>query len=136
MSGARHHRAARKLVRTEVAGGGSIAITLQVLWEFLHVVTDTRRFEIPMTMTEALNTSSELWDAPNTERVIAGPRTAHRAFELLRALDLGRKRILDTALAATLEEAGIGRLATFNRKDFEVFEFLEIVEPRERATSK
>jgi predicted nucleic acid-binding protein len=33
------------------------------------------------------------------------------------------------ALAATLEEAGIKRLATFKRKDFEAFPFLEIVEP-------
>jgi predicted nucleic acid-binding protein len=42
---------------------------------------------------------------------------------------LGRKRILDTALAATLEAARIRRLATFNGRDFEVFGFLEVVEP-------
>lgn len=32
-------------------------------------------------------------------------------------------QVLDTALAATLEEAGVRRLATFNRRDFEVFAF-------------
>jgi predicted nucleic acid-binding protein len=129
MAGAPRHRAARRLVRAEITGGGSIAITLQVLWEFLHVVTDPRRFEDPMTMSGALATTGALWDAPDTQRITAGPRTAHRTFELLQSLDLGRKRILDTALAATLEEAGIGRIATLNGKDFEVFDFLEIIEP-------
>jgi hypothetical protein len=33
---------------------------------------------------------------------------------LLRILELGRKRILDTALTSTLEEAGIKRLATLD----------------------
>ena len=42
---------------------------------------------------------------------------------------LGRKRILDTALAATMEAAGIKKLATLNKKDFEVFPFLELIVP-------
>lgn len=54
----------------------------------------------------------------------------NRTLEFLDSLSLGRKRILDTALAATLELAGVRRLATFNRKDFEVFPFLELVSPR------
>lgn len=41
----------------------------------------------------------------------------------------GRKRILDTALAATLEAAGVSRLATLNGRDSQVFGFLEIVDP-------
>jgi predicted nucleic acid-binding protein len=129
MTGAPRHAKARKLVRAEIRAGRSVAIALQVLWEFLHVVTDPRRFTTPMPMSSALATTGALWDAPDTQRVVAGPRTAHRTIELLRTLELGRKRILDTALAATLEEAGIDRLATFNGKDFEAFEFLEIVGP-------
>jgi len=128
MTGAPRHAAARKLVGSEIAAGRPIAITLQVLWEFLHVVTDPRRFVSPMTMTAALVVARALWDAPDTRRVSPGPRTAHRTLELLQTRRLGRRRILDTALAATLEEAGVRRLATFNRKDFEVFSFLEVVE--------
>jgi predicted nucleic acid-binding protein len=129
MTGTPRHVAARELVRAEISAGRSVGIALQVLWEFLHVVTDPRRFAMPMSMRSALLTTGALWDAPDTRRILAGPRTAHRTLELLRTLELGRKRILDTALAATLEEAGIERLATFNRKDFEAFSFLEIVEP-------
>jgi predicted nucleic acid-binding protein len=129
MRGAPRHAAARKLVRAEISAGRSLAIAVQVLWEFLHVVTDPRRFVTPMPMSSALVTTRALWDAPDTQRIVVGPRTAHRTLELLRTLQLGRKRILDTALAATLEEAGIDRLATFNRGDFEAFTFLEIIEP-------
>jgi predicted nucleic acid-binding protein len=42
---------------------------------------------------------------------------------------LGRKRLLDTMLAAILESAGIDRLATFNGDDYAVFPFLDVVEP-------
>lgn len=128
MTGAPRHAAARRLLRSEISDARPVAITLQVLWEFLHVVTDPRRFASPMSMTSAIATTRALWDAPETQRVSAGPRTAHRTLELLQTSRLGRKRILDTALAATLEEAGVRRLATFNRKDFEVFSFLEIVD--------
>jgi predicted nucleic acid-binding protein len=129
MSGAPRHVAARELVRAEISAGRSVAIALQVLWEFLHIVTDARRFASPMPMSSALATAGALWDAPDTQRIVAGARTAHRTLELLRTLELGRKRILDTALVATLEEAGIKRLATFSGRDYGVFPSLEIVEP-------
>ncbi|MFY9826832.1 MAG: hypothetical protein WAM82_36090 [Thermoanaerobaculia bacterium] len=54
-------------------------------------------------------------------------RVLPRTLELMADLQLGRKRILDTALAATLELAGIRRLATFNPSDFKIFKFLEII---------
>jgi predicted nucleic acid-binding protein len=129
MRGAPRHTAARSLVRSEIAAGRPIALVLQVLWELIHVVTDPRRFPSPMSIGSAVALARTLWDAPDTQRLRAGPKTAHRTLELLQAQRLGRKRILDTALAATLEEAGIRRLATFNRRDFEVFSFLEVVEP-------
>lgn len=129
MSGAPRHAAARSLVLAEVSAGRPVAICAQVLWELLHVVTDPRRFASPMSMVAAIALARALWDAPETQRLEIGPRTVHRTLELLHTRRLGRRRILDTALAATLEEAGVRRLATFNRKDFEVFPFLEIVEP-------
>ena len=129
MSGASRHRAARQLIETESDRPGGIGLIPQVLFEFVHIVTDRRRFERPLTMEEALRLVRELWDAPEVVRIIAGTTVLHRTVELLTLLRLGRKRILDTALAATLEEAGVSRLATFNRRDFEAFSFLEVVSP-------
>lgn len=130
MLGAPHHDAARRFLETEVGTRQApIALTPQVCFEFIHVVTDPRRFTRPMEMEQAVSVARDLWDAPETIRVLPGPTMLHRVLELIDSLRLGRKRILDTALAVTLSEGGVARLATFNARDYEVFGFLEIVDP-------
>ena len=44
-------------------------------------------------------------------------------------INLGRKRILDTRLAAVLHSHGARRLLTSNPADFTVFSVLEVVAP-------
>lgn len=127
-AGALRHRESRELVERELReDGGRLALTPQVVFEFLHVVTDRRRFEEPLAMEEAAEVASQLWRSPQVDRIPASPRVVPRTLELLRIHGLGRKRILDTALAATLELAGVGRLATWNVTDFAPFGFLEVV---------
>ena len=128
MAGAPHHRAARRLIETEVRERKSrLGITPQVLFEFVHVSTDPRRFENPLPMDRAIDLTRTIWDAEETVRLVPGPTVVHRALDLIAGLRLGRKRILDTVLAATLEGARVRRLATLNERDFEGFAFLEIV---------
>lgn len=128
MTGAARHRDAKHLIETEVREhGGSLALTPQVVHEFLHVVTDPKRFERPLSMSEALQEVWGIWDSEEVVQVLPSVEVLPRTLELLADRKLGRKRILDTALAATLDLAGIHRLATFNPADFKIFEFLEIV---------
>ncbi|MBI5386642.1 MAG: hypothetical protein HZA90_18380 [Verrucomicrobia bacterium] len=47
----------------------------------------------------------------------------------MRQFNLGRKRILDTHLAAVLNIAGVRRLLASNPADFAVFGVLETVVP-------
>ncbi|MDA2925086.1 PIN domain-containing protein [Acidobacteria bacterium AH-259-L09] len=130
MDGARHHRVVRRFFEAEVRERSSqLGLTSQVIFEFLHVCTDARRFEHPLSMEAALHVVRELWDGPEVVRILPAPIVVHRTVELLEQLRLGRKRILDTALAATLEAAGVACLATFNREDFQVFPFLEVITP-------
>lgn len=129
MQGAPHHDAVRRLVADECAEPGGVGVTAQVLFELLHVATDPRRFEEPIPMEEALLLCRRLWDAKDIRRITPGPLLLHQTLDLMTSHRLGRKRILDTALAATLKEAGISRLATFNVADFEDFSFLELVDP-------
>lgn len=130
MDGAPHHRGARRLLERELAlEGGRLGVTPQVMFEFLHVCTDARRFEKPLSMEQAGQLARQFWDASEVERLLPGPTVLHRTLDLLKSLRLGRKRILDTALAATLEASGVRRLATLNARDFEVFSFLELVSP-------
>lgn len=126
--GAPEHRRVRDFLRRQ-SRSSSFGLAPQVMFEFLHVVTDPKRFEAPLTMTAALTRARDLWRGAEVIRVIPTPSTSLRVFELMTELGLGRKRILDTALAATYEAAGIRRIATLNGRDFQVFDFVEIVDP-------
>jgi predicted nucleic acid-binding protein len=131
MTGARHHRQVRVLVEGELAARrGRVALVARVVEEFLHVVTDARRFPDPFTMPQAVAYAAALVSARDVVLIDAGRMTLPRTLELLQTHRLGRKRILDTGLAATLEAAGVRRLATFNGSDFAPFGFLDVVDPR------
>ncbi len=130
MAGAVHHRAVRECFEREVhEHGRRLGITQQTLNEFLHVVTDPRRFERPLPMLEALRLSRELWHRRHVERIVPTLGVHDRLCELMERFRLGRKRILDTALAVILEAAGVRRLATLNGRDFAIFPFIEVVDP-------
>lgn len=131
LTGAPRHHTVRAMVERELhEPAASIGLVPQVMFEFLHVVTDLRRFEPPLTMEAAVDLARELWSAREVAHLVPTAAVATRTFDLLGQLRLGRKRILDTALAATLEAAGVHRLATFNARDYAVFPFLDIVAPR------
>lgn len=122
------HGDASRLISREVQKGGVLGLVPQVLYEFLHVATDDRRMTSPNSMQEAIARTDALWDAPEVFRILPDPGVPRRVLELLARFGLGRKRVFDTVLAATLE-AAIRRLATFNGRDYEIFSFLDIVTP-------
>jgi predicted nucleic acid-binding protein len=126
MRGHPRHFAARRLFQEETQRQGNLlGLAPQILQEFLHVATDARRFENPFPFQEAIRIARGLWNAREVARVLPGPEVLPRTLELMEALRLGRKRILDTTFAATLEAAGVRRIATFNTSDFAIFPFLE-----------
>ncbi|HYN40190.1 MAG TPA: PIN domain-containing protein [Thermoanaerobaculia bacterium] len=130
MAGSSRHAVVRSAVERELRrSGGAVALVPQTLHEVLHVATDPRRFERPLPMKEALQLVRLLWEARDVVRIQPGPQVPLRTLELMERHHLGRKRILDTALAATLEGAGIRRLATFNGDDFRLFPFIDVFEP-------
>ena len=96
MVGAPHHRAVRSLFEARLrASETRLGVTPSVLFEFLHVTTDPRRFEKPMSVAEAHHYVRELWDREDVERILPGPSLVHRSLELMTRHRLGRKRILD-----------------------------------------
>ncbi len=129
MVGAPHHRAVRGFLERESQGGRRLGLTQQTLNEFLHIVTDPRRFEHPLPMPEALELSGELWRSEDVERILPTAEVHDLVCELMERFRLGRKRILDTSLAAIFKTSGVSTLATLNGRDFEIFPFLEIVDP-------
>lgn len=93
----------------------------QVLQEFLHVATNPRQFQQPLTMEQALARANFWWDATEVVHCQINDKAWQHAMSWIGKHSLGRKRILDTTLAATYHGCGIQSLATANPSDFAVF---------------
>ena len=116
-------------LQAQTRQGETLVVPALVVNEFLHVATDPRRFSPPLSMAEALDWIEEFLANPSVRQVEQTEAGVRLTFEWMRRFQLGRKRILDTHLAAVLHTHGARRLMTSNRADFEVFGVLEIVTP-------
>ena len=123
------HRDARRTLTRLVSAGDRIAIAPQVLAEFIHVVTDPRRFSQPLSVELAIGIAEQWWTASEVERVFPNTATIERFLAWLRQFGLGRKRLLDTMLAATYFEAGVRSILTVNVADFRVFAEFDCITP-------
>lgn len=123
------HDAALALIASRVgeADVRPFALAPQVLTEFIHVVSDPKRFMNPLSIDRALERAEFWWTAREVQRILPGPEATALFFRWMHQYGLGRKRILDTHLAATYAAAGIGRLATSNDRDFTAFGVFEIL---------
>jgi predicted nucleic acid-binding protein len=116
-------------VKAETASGTKLVFPMLVVNEFLHVATDVRRFAPPLTMIEALNWMEEFLKNPMVSLLESNKASADQTLVWMREFNLGRKRVLDTHLAAVLHTAGVRRLLTSNPADFAIFTDLKIVTP-------
>jgi len=116
-------------VQAETQGGGRLAVPSLVATEFLHVVTDQRRFAPPLTMVEALDWIEDFLANPAVNLLEPDAASVRQTLQWMRQFSLGRKRVLDTHLAAVLHTAGVRRLLTSNPGDFTVFGVIEAVTP-------
>jgi predicted nucleic acid-binding protein len=118
------HPAAHALLQREIlAPGIQLALAPQVLAEFIHVVTDSRRFQRPLSMPEAITKARYWWNAKEVSQVFPSSLTVQLALDWLGRHQLGRKRILDTQLAAIFWNAGVRRIITSNASDFALLGF-------------
>jgi toxin-antitoxin system PIN domain toxin len=116
-------------VQKETSQGTKLVFPSLVVNEFLHVVTDPRRFAPPLTMTQALDWIAEFLADPMVELLESSKLSTAQTLLWMREYSLGRKRILDTHLAAVLHTSGVKRLLTGNSADFAIFKILEISTP-------
>ena len=124
------HQPADRLLRHLLESGHDLALAPQTLAEFLHVVTDARRMPVPLSMTDAISRAEHWWEAEEVIRVTPEGQSVATFFGWLRRYQLGRKRLLDTLLAATFRQAGISRIISNNTRDFEILGGFELVEFR------
>lgn len=123
------HGAAQRVLRRDILDRQrEAALAPQVLSEFVHVVTDPRRFERPLSMAQALARASFWWNATEVERIVPDDQVVGQFLAWMQEHGLGRKRLLDTLLAATYYRSGITRIVTSNARDYRVFGVFDLIE--------
>lgn len=110
---------------------GRVVLTVEILHEVLHVITDGRRFGNPLSMTDAVEFVRGYMGRANIAVLPAEEVDLANALSLVEEFRLGRGRLADAMLAAIARRHGIRRLMTHNARDFAVFPFLEVIDPVE-----
>jgi predicted nucleic acid-binding protein len=91
------HKTAHELLQRETLQPQiSLALAPQVLAEFIHVVTDPRRFQEPLTADEAVAKARFWWNAAELQHVFPSNESTGLFLDWMQRHQLGRKRILDT----------------------------------------
>lgn len=98
--------------------GDRFALTSLVLAEFIHIVSDPRRFPSPLTMPDALEKARGWWESAEVDRIAPSDDAIVWFLDVMKRHRLGRKRVLDTLLAAIYRSAGIASLLTLNATTF------------------
>ena len=125
------HEAVRRYLLGELSRPETrLVITPLVLHELIHIITDGRRFDPAVSMSEAVALARLYLTRSNVDCLAIGEEVAIAALELLERYRLGRKRIADTLFAAALLVSGVHELITCNPDDFRVFEELSLTDPR------
>jgi predicted nucleic acid-binding protein len=124
------HAATRQTIASLLARGDQLALAPQVLAEFIHVATDPRRFVQPLDIGTARQAAEQWWTSKDVMQVFPCTATTQQFFAWLQQFSLGRKRLLDTLLAATYHQVGVQSLLTTNPGDFAVFGVFACVTPQ------
>jgi predicted nucleic acid-binding protein len=123
------HADARATLAQVLSAGDVIAIAPQVLAEFIHIVTDPRRFTQPLEMSAARGVAGLWWTASDVVQTFPDDAAVRQFLTWLEQFSLRRKRLLDTLLAATYRQAGIQSLLTTNQSDFLIFGVFACIAP-------
>lgn len=107
----------------------TLVTTPMILSEMVHVITDPRRFEPPVPVQEALEIARNWIGRSNVECLATSEEAAAITFDLMDRHGLGRHRLADTMLVATMLVHDVTILATRNTRDFSIFSQIRLIDP-------
>jgi hypothetical protein len=87
------------------------------------------RFTQPLDMNAARQVAEQWWTSSDVVQAFPDAGAVRQFLTWMQQFSLGRKRLLDTLLAATYGQAGIQSLLTTNHSDFLVFGVFTCVAP-------
>jgi predicted nucleic acid-binding protein len=108
--------------------GQFLALCPTVIDEFLHVVTDSARFETPLSMDRAVQLARSWINSEETVYCLPTVESRQRQLEWMVEHRLGRKRLHDTRIASIYYTEGVTRLLTANVRDYSVFGVFDVVD--------
>lgn len=123
----RHERAVQIFNKWREEKNAILVIYSNVFNEFLHVVTDERRFQNPVSMEKALEKCWYWIDHQKVKVVYSDDDVLKRTLLWMSMYKLGRKRISDTTMAAAYAQSGVSKIITANPSDFEILNSFELV---------
>jgi len=129
VSGHPRHAAAKLKLDELLDAGDVFVLAPQVVAEFIHVITDDRRFSQPFSMDRAIERAESWWFGDEVEHVFPDQDAVRLFFDWVTAHRLGRKRLLDAMLGATYSSNAVRSIVTTNARDFAIFGCFEIVLP-------
>ena len=121
------HAAVLKKFNEIAASGQDVCVYYNCFNEFIHVITDKKRFENAFSMEEALSVVDEWRDLENVKILFPDEQSFGRTVAWLSVYKLGRNRLNDTNMAASYVHSGVSSVITANPKDFEIFSELKII---------
>jgi hypothetical protein len=124
-----HHEPCRSWLERQRARPDAWYVTWGIVYEFLRVTTHPRVMRRPWSATAAWSFVSALLASPGLEVLVATPRHAAVAEQVLAELpDLSGNLLHDAHTAILLREHGVKQICTRDT-DFARFPFLDVIDP-------
>ena len=123
----RHERAVEIFNKWREEKNSFLVIYSNVFNEFLHVITDAKRFVNPVPMETAIERCWYWIDHQRVKVVYSSDDSLKRQLLWMSMHELGRKRINDTTMAAVYAQEGVSKIITANPADFEILKTFEVI---------
>ena len=123
----RHERAVEIFNKWREEKNSFLVIYSNVFNEFLHVITDAKRFVNPVPMETAIERCWYWIDHQRVKVVYSSDDSLKRLLLWMSMHELGRKRINDTTMAAVYAQEGVSKIITANPADFEILKTFEVL---------
>lgn len=123
----RHERAVEIFNKWREEKNSFLVIYSNVFNEFLHVITDAKRFVNPVPMEIAIERCWYWIDHQRVKVVYSSDDSLKRQLLWMSMHELGRKRINDTTMAAVYAQEGVSKIITANPADFEILTTFEVI---------
>ncbi len=109
-----------------------LAIFFNCFNEFLHVITDSKRFENAFSIAEAIDVIDFWCDLDRVKVLYPSDTSFKRTLVWMNMYKLGPNRINDTQMASCYLSNNITSIITANPKDFEIFQSFELMDYRKK----